>query len=669
MKHFLAVLQSQWRRFLAERTLWREKRQKASFALTMKFMTALDSKDYHESSDDDDVPSSEGDQSLIEPEPVAKLINKYHKHIEPALTERCKVIFCDLNTRTADEFAELFHYGHAEVVGRYERFAVWCAYRMVAWWRMIVQRHRYFMYYTTRKYMMYHVAATQISRSFLRYFSGKYGRHWLYLRLKRGKSKRRWLPVDYSAWSIQNVWLGYSSKKVYQFYRRLVCCFDGSGNPKKILAAINPREAALVDPASRLRLKFRLGGLTFPPQIYYKIFVHAPVCDVNSFAPRDYKTEKVISEKAHQIQCSEGEKVAQKTKKILLKSSYSAWYTRIENNGWRPVNVKTLKEAEDDAINQLTKNRIQSIKPKQGYGGGAIGAKSIAYTKPQKKQLSELNKKMRRRQWLMKLYTGGFACTYQTEEGTDTVSFNEETKYGSIKQSCLPSEEEVEQLLEWSSTLDFDQYVDEWEHVGTSGIMEPPSPYLRDPYNISKHQEPRSIDMNRFDQGLAISEMKTDFSSRDFRPPFVHRITEDTKDDTEPSHNVISVESGIQFHANTHTDDNEGLDDTSDAPVGKQGGESFVVRGTSSRQRSKTGNSSENKPAAKGPSPAPPGETITQWDGMQSSKTLLPRQYINQDWRERGGFPDLYAHKRDEGLISADASLSQCSEETGSPMK
>ena len=42
-------------------------------------------------------------------------------------------------------------------------------------------------------------------------------------------------------------------------------------------------------------MRFRLGGMHFPPTIYYKIFTNAPVCDVGSFAPKDYTTSKQIN--------------------------------------------------------------------------------------------------------------------------------------------------------------------------------------------------------------------------------------------------------------------------------------------------------------------------------------------------------------------------------------
>lgn len=59
-----------------------------------------------------------------------------------------------------------------------------------------------------------------------------------------------------------------------------------------MLKSVNPAEADLLDAASRCHVRFRLGGLKFPPCIYYKIYVHGNIVDVNAFAPRDYNKIK-----------------------------------------------------------------------------------------------------------------------------------------------------------------------------------------------------------------------------------------------------------------------------------------------------------------------------------------------------------------------------------------
>lgn len=63
------------------------------------------------------------------------------------------------------------------------------------------------------------------------------------------------------------------------------------GDPKQLLKCINPREADLMDAAAGVHVRLRLGGETFPPMIYYKIFTRRPVADVCSFGPRNYSQE------------------------------------------------------------------------------------------------------------------------------------------------------------------------------------------------------------------------------------------------------------------------------------------------------------------------------------------------------------------------------------------
>ncbi|KAI8614772.1 hypothetical protein BC830DRAFT_354792 [Chytriomyces sp. MP71] len=68
--------------------------------------------------------------------------------------------------------------------------------------------------------------------------------------------------------------------------------FRESGNPSNLLKYVNPQESKLIDAASSTHVRFRLGGTSFPPTIYYKIFVHSKLVDMNSFAPRDYTKVK-----------------------------------------------------------------------------------------------------------------------------------------------------------------------------------------------------------------------------------------------------------------------------------------------------------------------------------------------------------------------------------------
>ena len=63
------------------------------------------------------------------------------------------------------------------------------------------------------------------------------------------------------------------------------------GDPRELLRVINPREAQLADAAAGVHVRFRLGGTTFPPLVFYKIFTHRTVVDICAFGPRNYANE------------------------------------------------------------------------------------------------------------------------------------------------------------------------------------------------------------------------------------------------------------------------------------------------------------------------------------------------------------------------------------------
>lgn len=80
----------------------------------------------------------------------------------------------------------------------------------------------------------------------------------------------------------------------------------------------------MLDKASNVHLRFRLGGDKFPPLIYYKLYVHAGVVDLNSFAPRDYSAIKKLTKK---------ETVNLSLEDENAKNLKTGWYERYDNNG------------------------------------------------------------------------------------------------------------------------------------------------------------------------------------------------------------------------------------------------------------------------------------------------------------------------------------------------
>jgi hypothetical protein len=91
--------------------------------------------------------------------------------------------------------------------------------------------------------------------------------------------------------TIQKAWRAYCSVRVYRYLKDIILN-KLQGMPADLLRSIIPMEADFLDRASGIHIRFRLGGAVFPPKIYYKIYTHRPLCDINAFAPRNYSTER-----------------------------------------------------------------------------------------------------------------------------------------------------------------------------------------------------------------------------------------------------------------------------------------------------------------------------------------------------------------------------------------
>ncbi|KAK9806769.1 hypothetical protein WJX72_002046 [[Myrmecia] bisecta] len=146
--------------------------------------------------------------------------------------------------------------------------------------------------------MLEHFAATYIQAHY-RAYRAKRKYHILVsavvcLQHKWRRFRRRRCVRHAAAATIQGVWRSQANRRIFHFYRQLIADlrnFRPQGYPQALLKSINPREAALLDAASAVHVRFRLGGATFPPMVYYKIFTHSAVTDICSFCPRNYVAE------------------------------------------------------------------------------------------------------------------------------------------------------------------------------------------------------------------------------------------------------------------------------------------------------------------------------------------------------------------------------------------
>jgi len=324
-------------------------------------------------------------------------------------------------------------------------FQTWCASRIQAWWKMLKPRRDY----QRTRFSMYHIAAMQVQYSWRNYCQYKY------INLHKPS------PQTAAAAVIQRAWRRYTNLRIYHYYRDLIT-FRNTGNPAMLLRAINPKEAGLIDPAAGVHVRFRLGGHLFPPTIYYKIFTHNPLCDIGAFAPRDYtqtRRNPADLEGLHnkeQSECTLG-KYGGGTIRVgssefnttAVPDDQTGWYIRRENNGWRPVTVKVLLEADKDPITKETANRQYKFH----------------YSRQQRRSEVALRRKQQKRNWLLKMYREGLAA----EKKQTTREGKEEDK---VSDADLMDSADEDELLQWSEGLDYDKYVENWQALATSGVSD-----------------------------------------------------------------------------------------------------------------------------------------------------------------------------------------------------
>ncbi len=144
------------------------------------------------------------------------------------------------------------------------------------------------------------------------------------------------------------LWRSFCNKRVYRYFRDIIK-IKLKGAPADLLRTIIPNEADLMDRAAGVHVRFRLGGSVFPPKIYFKIYTHKPVCDVNAFAPRDYSNEKPleplqVNNKVDSIDLTSKRvdvstiRVGKRYFDTVVSTSIGAvdnWYQRVEKNSWR----------------------------------------------------------------------------------------------------------------------------------------------------------------------------------------------------------------------------------------------------------------------------------------------------------------------------------------------
>ncbi|XP_031200826.1 uncharacterized protein C11orf65 homolog isoform X2 [Mastomys coucha] len=237
---------------------------------------------------------------------------------------------------------------------------------------------------------------------------------------------------------IQRAWKTFLNVSVFQHFKTLID-LRRQGEPRQIVRYINPKEAQLLDAAAGVQVRFRLGGVKFPPEIYYKIFTHRHIEDLCANSPRDYT-------KLPARYTSHNKDDPPQTE------DNSGWYRRVENNGWRPVSYRFWMPADKEELHSTKEIEFHCSKLKR-------------------KQDLEKKRKIKKIEWMRQMYYMGSLEAKAT--GNETLGLIHKATKGlikSIEDGGVDSvmDWEVDEVLNWTNTLNFDEYMAHWRESATS---------------------------------------------------------------------------------------------------------------------------------------------------------------------------------------------------------
>ncbi|XP_074651138.1 protein MFI-like [Tubulanus polymorphus] len=253
-----------------------------------------------------------------------------------------------------------------------------------------------------------------------------------------------------AACKIQRSWRRHIDMQVFSYYRDLIN-FKARGDPGMMLRCINPNEAKLLDPAAGVHIKFRLAGERFPPNIYYKIYTHRPIQDLCANSPKDYtraSTKRKMAQDVHN-----------KGSRCPTEDDRERWYKRLDNNGWRLVSDRLITHLMADPVTwESSKKKVE-----------------FHHNKLHRRQEVEKKRKRKKISWMKKMYREGMMKS--RVDDPETIELIDGAAAGMIatvehEGTDAVQEWEVDELLEWTTSLNYDDYVDVWKNIATSSKSE-----------------------------------------------------------------------------------------------------------------------------------------------------------------------------------------------------
>ncbi|KAI3379090.1 hypothetical protein SNEBB_010684 [Seison nebaliae] len=259
---------------------------------------------------------------------------------------------------------------------------------------------------------------------------------------------------EVAAKKIQGFWRRYVDHQIFKYFRNIIN-FQTDMNAYAIMKIINPKEAELLKDRIGLYIKFRLGGTSFPPKIYYKIFANGPIEDINANAPKDYSHSYNIN----YINSFIDPKLEIKDSKLslleIIKSQNA--YIRKDNNHWRCIDETNtlfhLHNLQTTTSNSKTERTIMSEKPKR--------------------LISEREKNLRRKQkkveWMRKMYETEFTVPTTEEDRRLLKQTSHELLKAYDKFGVeIVQDDEVDEIISWTKQVNFDDYLHTWATTATT---------------------------------------------------------------------------------------------------------------------------------------------------------------------------------------------------------
>ncbi|GFN93734.1 chromosome 11 open reading frame 65 [Plakobranchus ocellatus] len=210
----------------------------------------------------------------------------------------------------------------------------------------------------------------------------------------------------------------------------------------------------------------------FPPNIYYKIYTNRPIQDMCANSPKDYTKE--VSKRLTVKDQHSHVRV-----KDILEDNQDGWYRRVENNGWRLVSDRLIHHIMNDSVTWETSRKEYKFE----------------HNRLKRRQDVEKRKKQMKIEWMQKMYKEGMLKAKANDR--ETVQLIEGAAAGMVAtvEALGPDaleDWEVDELLDWTTSLNFDEYRHSWEDLATSAtsqkILEEKfrlSTNMSDPYELS----------------------------------------------------------------------------------------------------------------------------------------------------------------------------------------